>query len=147
MYIGQALKEVFLEERPKFPAIQMQKKWSNEFSLPSTHAMAAPAIAITIAYFAIDRYEINYYLAAFLTFLWIMIVSWSRVYLGMHSVLDLVMGFALSAVLLIFGLPITDAIEEFLAKNIFAPVILLAVVVFLAIYFPIPKTKIFTPTK
>jgi sphingosine-1-phosphate phosphatase 1 len=147
MYIGQALKEFFLEERPKYPALQMQKKWSNEYSLPSTHAMSSPSIAITIMYFAVDRYEINFYLAAFLAFIWIMVVSWSRVYLGMHSVLDLLMGFTLSAFLLFVGLPITEAIETFLTKSIFALFVLLAVVVILAVYFPVPSTKLYTPTK
>lgn len=147
MYIGQALKEYFIQERPKYPAIQMQKKWSNEYSLPSTHAMSSPSIAITIMYFALDRYVVNFYLSAVLAFLWIMIVSWSRVYLGMHSVLDLVMGFTLSAILLAVGLPLTEGIEVFLTKGFFAPVILTIAVVMLSIYFPIPSTKLFTPTK
>jgi sphingosine-1-phosphate phosphatase 1 len=55
MYIGQALKEIFRVSRPKSPAIPMQKKWSNEYSLPSTHAMGSLSIGGTIAYFSIDR--------------------------------------------------------------------------------------------
>lgn len=55
MYVGQTLKDVFKVERPKPPAIQMQTKWSNEYSLPSTHAMGSLSIAATIVYFAIDR--------------------------------------------------------------------------------------------
>lgn len=55
MYVGQALKEVFKEVRPKAPAIPLQTKWSNEFSLPSTHAMGSLSIAATILYFALDR--------------------------------------------------------------------------------------------
>lgn len=147
MYVGQALKEFFLVERPKFPAIQMQKKWSNEYSLPSTHAMSSPSIAVTIVYFALDRYEINFTIAAILTVIWISVVSWSRVYLGMHSVLDLLMGFVLSAILLTVGLPFTDGIELFLAKHILAPPVLLTSVILLMIYFPIPSTRIWTPTK
>lgn len=55
MYVGQALKEVFKEVRPKAPAIPLQTKWSNEFSLPSTHAMGSLSMAATILYFALDR--------------------------------------------------------------------------------------------
>ena len=55
MYFGQALKQFFKEERPKLPAIQMQNKWSNEFSLPSTHAMGSLAIAASMLYFSEDR--------------------------------------------------------------------------------------------
>lgn len=55
MYIGQGLKEIFKVERPKAPAVQMQEKWSNEFSLPSTHIMGSLSIAASILYFAVDR--------------------------------------------------------------------------------------------
>lgn len=55
MYVGGALKQVFKEERPKTPAIQMQEKYSNEYSLPSTHAMGALPIATAILYFALER--------------------------------------------------------------------------------------------
>lgn len=56
MYIGQALKSYFMMERPKAPAIQLQTKWSNEFALPSTHAMGSLSIATTILYFALNRF-------------------------------------------------------------------------------------------
>ncbi|KAG5675158.1 hypothetical protein PVAND_005084 [Polypedilum vanderplanki] len=147
MYVGQALKEFFIEVRPQSPAIQMQKKWSNEYSLPSTHAMSSPAIAVTIVYFALERYEANLLLCTILTVIWISVVSWSRVYLGMHSVLDLLMGFALSAILLIFLLPITNSIELFLATSVFGPVVLLLITIPLMVYFPRPKTNLWTPTK
>lgn len=55
MYIGQALKEIFRVERPKAPAIAMQKKWSNEYSLPSTHSMGALSMMGAIVYFSVDR--------------------------------------------------------------------------------------------
>lgn len=56
MLIGQALKEVFKETRPTKPAIPLQTKWNNEFSLPSTHCMGSLSIATSIVYFTIDRY-------------------------------------------------------------------------------------------
>jgi sphingosine-1-phosphate phosphatase 1 len=147
MFVGQALKEFFVEVRPKSPAIQMQKKWSNEYSLPSTHAMSSPSIAVTIVYFALERYEVNFMMCAILTVAWISIVSWSRVYLGMHSVLDLLMGFALSTVLLALILPVTDGIELFLAKNALAPIVLLLATITAAALFPRPSTGLWTPTK
>ncbi|XP_070505319.1 sphingosine-1-phosphate phosphatase 1-like [Chironomus tepperi] len=147
MYVGQALKEFFLTERPKAPAIKMQKKFSNEYSLPSTHAMSSPSIAVTIVYFALERYDVNLTICAILTVIWISVVSWSRVYLGMHSVLDLVLGFFLSAVLLTVVLPITNTIELFLATNVFSPIVLLTVTITAMVYFPRPSTRIFTRTK
>lgn len=55
MYVGGVLKQLFKEPRPKKPAIQMQSKWSKEYSLPSTHAMGSLPIAASILYFAADR--------------------------------------------------------------------------------------------
>lgn len=147
MYVGQALKEIFLVERPKPPAIRIQQKWSNEYSLPSTHAMSSPSIAVTIAYYAIERYNADFTVCAVFTIIWVLVISFSRVYLGMHSVLDILLGFALSAVLLPVFLPFTDAIEVFLAMNLFAPVVLISVIIFLMVYFPVPSTRLFTPTK
>lgn len=55
MYVGGALKQFFKEKRPESPAIPLQTKWSNEYSLPSTHAMGSFPIAACILYFALDR--------------------------------------------------------------------------------------------
>lgn len=55
MYVGQTLKDVFKEERPTLPAIQLQNKWSIEYGLPSTHAMAALAFPVSIILYSMQR--------------------------------------------------------------------------------------------
>ena len=55
MYVGQTLKDVLKEERPILPAIQLQNKWSIEYGLPSTHAMAALAFPVSIILYSMQR--------------------------------------------------------------------------------------------
>jgi membrane-associated phospholipid phosphatase len=77
--------------------------------------------------------------------LWTTLVSLSRVYLGMHSVLDLVSGIAISSVLLAIFLPLTNTIEHFFATNVISPVMTLIIPVVLIVYFP--TTEVWTPTR
>jgi len=146
MYVGQALKEVFQEERPKPPAIQMQQKWSNEFSLPSTHAMGSLSMAASILYFALERYQqVDVTIGIAVVVVWVTVISLSRVYLGMHSVLDLVLGCAITLVLLAIFLPLTDKIEYFFAESSISPLAFVLVPILLIFTFPTSKT--FTPTR
>jgi len=145
MYIGQSLKQFFMYERPKPPAIQLQTKWSNEYSLPSTHAMGSLSMSGTILYFALDRYGVNLSLGIICVVLWVTIISLSRVYLGMHTVLDCVLGAAISVYLLLTLLPFTDYVEGFFATSWWSPMLLILVPVILIVYFPM--TNQWTPTR
>lgn len=77
--------------------------------------------------------------------IWVSVISLSRVYCGMHSVLDLVIGTLLSMVLLIICLPITNSIEIFFATSKISPVFFLMVPILAIVYFP--TTKQWTPTR
>lgn len=76
---------------------------------------------------------------------WVSIISLSRVYLGMHTVADIVLGVALSLVLLAVLLPLTDAIEYFFAMSKIGPIGFLVLPAILIIYYPTPK--LWTPTR
>ncbi len=59
--LGQALKEVLCVERPTCPpVIRMQIKWSKEYGMPSTHAMAGVALSSSVIYYGIRRYNVSY---------------------------------------------------------------------------------------
>lgn len=94
---------------------------------------------------AVRRYDFNHTLGITFVVLWVTVISMSRVYLGMHSVLDLVVGVAISVLLLVIFLPLTNTIENFLATNTTSPVFILLVPVILIVYFP--TTSIWTPTR
>lgn len=63
----------------------------------------------------------------------------------MHTVADIVLGVALSIVLLAVLLPLTDAIEYFFAMSKIGPMGFLLVPILLIIYYPTPK--LWTPTR
>lgn len=87
MYVGQVLKDIFKIERPGFPVQKLQKKWALEFGFPSTHAMIALQIPTSVVYFSYQRYDISLSVGIAVSFLWCITVCFSRIYLGMHSIL------------------------------------------------------------
>ncbi|MBM3229397.1 phosphatase PAP2 family protein [Candidatus Parvarchaeota archaeon] len=87
--IGYALKEITKVERPCASA-QAKIPCRQDYSLPSLHA--ATAFALSLAYLGDRRHKrLFFILLAFAIF-----VSFSRVYLGMHSTIDVVAGFGIA---------------------------------------------------
>lgn len=87
--VDKILKNIFLRSRPIFTVFNRLQPFSTnvcpkDFSFPSTHAATAFAAAAILSYFDKKRAGF-YYLIAFL-------ISYSRVYLGCHYLLDIVFG-------------------------------------------------------
>lgn len=71
MTVGQALKEIFCWPRPSCPpAVRLQKKWSLEYGMPSTHAMIAVAIPFSVIIFTMNRYVYSYPVGFIVATLW-----------------------------------------------------------------------------
>ena len=106
MYLGQASKEIFKIPRPLSPPVlKLEKQYAEEFGFPSTHSMAAMSISYTFislayafGYFDATNELRKYGLILFGIILSILI-SFSRIYLGMHSILDCCAGLILSYLL------------------------------------------------
>jgi len=59
MYIGSVLKDVFQWNRPATPPVaRLDTDFAQEFSLPSTHAVAASSIPFSMAVVIVDRYQV-----------------------------------------------------------------------------------------
>ena len=68
MYLGQALKDVIQWERPRMPVVvQLQSKWSEEFRMPSTHAMMGLALPSATFYLTVAKYSFPPSLAVIIT--------------------------------------------------------------------------------
>lgn len=88
MYCGQFLKEILKIPRPNNSKILvMESKYLNEYGMPSTHAMMAVLMPITIYYILIDRYQFSFLRYLMCSMIWCLPIFGSRLYLGMHSVL------------------------------------------------------------
>lgn len=93
----------------------------------------------------IHRFSLNIYVGLIAIVLWVSVISMSRVYLGMHSVLDLVLGVTISVVLLAVILPLTDGILDFMATTSYSAFPILLIPILLIVFFP--TTEMWTPTR
>lgn len=60
MYLGEATKDVLQYPRPTSPpVVHLETQHLKEFALPSTHAMSATAIPITLFYIMNGRYSVS----------------------------------------------------------------------------------------
>jgi len=126
MYIGQAMKDKVRWPRPAMPpVIQMEIKWALEYGMPSTHAMVGLGIPASFFIFSKEIFPISPYLAAAITVVWCLLVSSSRVYLGMHSLADIFVGLLLASLLLPVLVTISWYMDTFLVVSPLGPLITL----------------------
>lgn len=60
MYCGQVMKDIFQWSRPATPpVVRLDTDFAQEFSMPSTHAVAASSIPLVMAYTMIYRYQVT----------------------------------------------------------------------------------------
>ncbi|XP_014472121.1 PREDICTED: sphingosine-1-phosphate phosphatase 2-like [Dinoponera quadriceps] len=146
MTIGQALKDVIRWPRPTCPpAARLQNKWSQEYGMPSTHAMIGVSIPFSVVLFTMNRYIYPVRIGCVVAFLWCALVSTSRLYLGMHTVLDIVVGVILAIVLMIPLVPLVDTMDPYVVTNFCFLTILIAVSIAAIVYYPCSDK--WTPTR
>ncbi|XP_025162499.1 sphingosine-1-phosphate phosphatase 1 isoform X2 [Harpegnathos saltator] len=146
MSIGQALKDVIRWPRPACPpAARLQYKWSQEYGMPSTHAMIGVSIPFSVVLFTMNRYIYPIHIGCIIAFLWCILVSTSRLYLGMHTVLDIVVGVILAIVLMIPLVPLVDTMDSYIVTNFWCLVILVAISIMAIVYYPCSDK--WTPTR
>ena len=137
MYLGQALKDVVQFERPHMPVVvRLQTKWAEEFGLPSTHTMMGLAVPCAAFYLTGEKFPLPASLPVLVTSAWVLLVSSSRMYLGMHSLADILAGLLLSALLMPGVLWLVNVSEEFLVVSPLAPVISLTASSLALVFFP-----------
>ncbi|CAG7731341.1 unnamed protein product [Allacma fusca] len=137
MYIGQGLKDIICWPRPASPpVIRLEKKWELEYGMPSTHAMTGAAVPFSILIFTSCRYEYPFLLGVFFSLLWCALVCSSRIYLGMHSVLDVVAGLSLVALLFLWVIPVVDWLDPIILTDEFGALYMLSGAILLALCSP-----------
>ncbi|XP_061073482.1 sphingosine-1-phosphate phosphatase 2 isoform X1 [Conger conger] len=124
MYIGQVLKDTLKMPRPLAPpVVRLETRVSAEYGMPSTHAMAATTIFFTFLFSATHRFQIQFESGLLLAVLLSILVCLSRLYTGMHSVLDVIGGVLISAVLMLLTYPAWDAFERVQLTSPLTPVV------------------------
>ncbi|KAM4723539.1 sphingosine-1-phosphate phosphatase 1-like [Anableps anableps] len=135
MYVGQCTKDVIGWPRPASPpVVKVEMFYNSEYSMPSTHAMSGTAIPFSLFFMTHGRWEYPYTLGFSLALCWCLLVCSSRIYLGMHSVLDVIAGILYSILILFFFLPALDTIDSFNLTCHFAPLVIVSLPLALALF-------------
>ncbi|KAL9844623.1 sphingosine-1-phosphate phosphatase 2 [Geothlypis trichas] len=146
MYIGQVSKDILKWPRPLSPpVVKLEMRTNAEYGMPSTHAMAATAISFSFFIATMNQYKYPFELGLAAAFVFSTLVCLSRLYTGMHTVLDVIGGALISAVLLVLLYPAWDTIDHLLLTSPFCP--LFSIVVPLVLCYNYPKLDYYSPTR
>ncbi|KAK6307320.1 hypothetical protein J4Q44_G00224680 [Coregonus suidteri] len=127
MYLGQSTKDVIRRSRPASPpVVKVEMFYNSEYSMPSTHAMAGTAIPFTLFLLTYGRWEYPFMFGLTLAMCWCVLVCISRIYMGMHSILDVIAGFLYSLLILVVFQPALDLIDNFNLTYRYAPLIIIS---------------------
>ncbi|KAJ8288962.1 hypothetical protein COCON_G00016210 [Conger conger] len=125
MYLGQCTKDVIRWSRPASPpVVKVEMFYNSEYSMPSTHAMSGTAIPFEILLLTYTRWEYPFSLGLVLSFSWCLLVCLSRIYMGMHSILDIIAGILYSILILVVFQPALEVIDNFNQTCQYAPLII-----------------------
>jgi len=124
MYLGQASKDIIQIPRPATPpVIKLEYRFLKEWGFPSTHAMAATSISFTLVSLIFKEYNSpEFYMLRMASLTLSIILSFfvclSRLYLGMHSVLDILVGVVYAFLLSLMFLSYSNLIFNFVTKSL-----------------------------
>lgn len=146
MYIGQVSKDLLKWPRPQSPpVVKLETRVDAEYGMPSTHAMAATAISFTFLLSTMNRYKYPFDLGLGVAVFASSLVSLSRLYTGMHTVLDVIVGALVAGVFVALTYPLWDIMDHILLETPFCP-LLVTVVPFVMCY-NYPKLDHYSPTR
>uniref|UniRef100_A0A672IMP1 Sphingosine-1-phosphate phosphatase 1 n=1 Tax=Salarias fasciatus TaxID=181472 RepID=A0A672IMP1_SALFA len=127
MFLGQCTKDLLGWSRPASPpVVKVEMFYNSEYSMPSTHAMSGTAIPFSLFFMTYGRWEYPSTLGFCLALCWCLLVCSSRIYMGMHSVLDVIAGFLYSVLILLLFLPALDTLDGFNLTSRLAPPVIVA---------------------
>lgn len=136
MYIGQALKDIIKIPRPPSPPVfRLEKRYALEYGMPSTHAMVGTGMPFAIFIMTQERYNYHSEYALIAAIAWSCLVCCSRIYLGMHSLLDVIVGVGIVS-LMLCCLPLFGAIDDFMLHSLYSPVVCILVPLLLCVFYP-----------
>ncbi|CAG0883407.1 unnamed protein product [Darwinula stevensoni] len=137
MYIGQSMKNIVRWPRPPSPpVVKLEKRFALEHGMPSTHAIVGVIVPMGILYFTSGRYIYSFPLGLFIAITWSLLVCGSRLYLGMHTAADVLVGVAIVGVLMPLMIPVIDDLDLFILSNPYSPIIIISLVIVAMIIYP-----------
>ncbi|XP_075049602.1 sphingosine-1-phosphate phosphatase 1 [Mixophyes fleayi] len=135
MYLGQCAKDLVRWPRPPSPPVlKLEVLYNTEYGMPSTHAMSGTAIPLSLLLLTQGRWQYPFVYGLLLAVGWCSLVCLSRIYMGMHSILDVVVGVFYAILILIVFHPALEIIDNFNLTYKYAPLIIISLHLVLGIF-------------
>ncbi|KAJ3705487.1 hypothetical protein LUZ61_009192 [Rhynchospora tenuis] len=126
-YIGNCIKDVVSAPRPSSPPVRRltatsdEKQHAMEYGLPSSHALNTVCLTGYFLHYVLtsggptDAITTAVLFATL--FMLVMLVGIGRIYLGMHSLIDVVAGIVLGLLILAFWLSVHSQVDNFIISE------------------------------
>ncbi|KAM7367939.1 hypothetical protein PAMP_014204 [Pampus punctatissimus] len=126
LFVGQSTKDMVRWSRPASPpVVKVEVFYNSEYSMPSTHAMTGTAIPGCLFMLTYGRWQYPFLFGLCVALSWSVLVCVSRVYMGMHSILEVITGFLYSLLILAFFYQVLDKIDSFYMMDHYAPLVII----------------------
>ncbi|CAO2831888.1 unnamed protein product [Amaranthus hypochondriacus] len=124
-YIGNCVKDVVSAPRPSCPPVRRltatkdEEENAQEYGLPSSHTLNTVCLSGYLLYYVLynSRDGTNGFVGISMVFLIVGLIAFGRIYLGMHSLIDIIGGLVLGVVILAFWLTIHDYVDTFITTG------------------------------
>jgi len=139
-YVGQYFKDMLLLPRPPCPpTVRLEHHYEEEYGLPSTHSMAASSLPGLFLFYTYNKFHYPLPLGLVALFIWSASICCSRLYMGVHSIADIVTGLLLGSFLSFFIFIFEDTIFTFISMNPMSPLVVLVFSLVAILIYPRPK--------
>jgi membrane-associated phospholipid phosphatase len=145
-YVGQCMKDVLKLPRPtERDIVVLESQYLSEFGVPSTHCMNAVSMPTYLCYLVFTKYSLSSAEAGVLVSLclfWMVTCILSRFYMGVHYILDAIVGSCIGFFFLIFYVLFSASIDSFLASLPILQLVCLLQTLTIALSYLYPKEKV-----
>ena len=149
-YTGNSLKDLFSCPRPPPPArrLHLRPHYNEEYGMPSTHVSNSVTLASYSFYYWVSAgvrgipgiWVTTTSIIALTTVLFLGKIAFGRLYLGMHTVVDLMGGLALALAMIVYWISMEDFVEAHILRAPFMQMVVLQLSFALALLlaYPVP---------
>lgn len=127
-YIGNAFKDAVSAPRPSCPPVRRvtatedEKENAMEYGLPSSHALNTVCLAGYILHYVITTYGhemdgLRVFMGFSLVLFLVSLIGIGRIYLGMHSFIDVAVGITMGLLVLAFWLIVHGHVDDFVTSG------------------------------
>ena len=118
MWMGQGGKELIGWPRPASPpVVVLERAFIEEFGFPSSHAVVAVALPSTLLHFAGPLCHLSWFRGLALVAAWASLVCWSRIFMGVHTFLEILAGLVEGLGILVLLFPLVEAVDPLLMSG------------------------------